>query len=228
MALAARLREIGVVPGRRAGLADRGCRAPRRGAPRRRALLRRDHAAQPLAAVEALAAIRAAYPGRSSSGAGTVLSIQQVDARSRPGADSAVAPGTNPPVVEASLARGLPIFPGASQRLARSRLPRALGMRTAQALPSPSCSAAPRTLSALFAGPIVTWTLRPDRFDHAGDAARLPRAPQALACGGSWMVKPAMIAAGELTRIASNSPAAIIAGLTIQLPPQASTCGTAR
>ena len=30
------------------------------------------------------------------------------------------------------------------------------------------------------------------------------------------------------TRIASNSPAAIIAGLTIQLPPQASTCGTAR
>src|SRR3954467_1643604 len=62
-------------------------------------------------ALDGIRAIRAAHP-ELLLGAGTVLSVEQVELAAAAGADFAVAPGTNLAVVCASLARGLPMLPG--------------------------------------------------------------------------------------------------------------------
>jgi 2-dehydro-3-deoxyphosphogluconate aldolase/(4S)-4-hydroxy-2-oxoglutarate aldolase len=63
------------------------------------------------AALEALAAIKAAVPGMTA-GVGTILTPAQVDQAVAAGAAFGVAPGTNPRVIEHAAARGLPFAPG--------------------------------------------------------------------------------------------------------------------
>ena len=150
-ALAARLREIGVVPVVELPR-HRGRRAPRRCAPRGRALLRRDHAAHP-GAVEGISAIRAAYPD-ILLGAGTVLSVEQVDIAIAAGADFAVAPGTNPQIVRGE-PRARPADPPGRRDAQRDRDCQSARDLTCSSSSRPSCSEAPRTC-ARSAGPTAT------------------------------------------------------------------------
>ncbi|MDD3212707.1 MAG: bifunctional 4-hydroxy-2-oxoglutarate aldolase/2-dehydro-3-deoxy-phosphogluconate aldolase [Eubacteriales bacterium] len=63
------------------------------------------------AALESIRAIKIAYPDMLV-GAGTVLSIQQVDAAMEAGVDFVVSPGLNPSVVKHCQAKNMPVFPG--------------------------------------------------------------------------------------------------------------------
>lgn len=63
------------------------------------------------AAIGALSEIREKVPDMLA-GIGTILTVQQVDAVVDSGAAFGVAPGMNPRVVEAALAKGLPFAPG--------------------------------------------------------------------------------------------------------------------
>ena len=183
-ALVARLREVGVVPVVELPRAEDG--VPLAGALIAGGLSCVEITLRTPGALEGIAAIRAAYP-EILLGAGTVLTISQLETAMAAGADFAVAPGTNPEIVEASLAQGLPILPGVSTP---SDGERASG---------PGCTSpasAPRRAApaARSLRPCAVWALprhrvRADGVDHAGDAARLPRDPQVLACGGSWMVE---------------------------------------
>ncbi|MDX6579135.1 MAG: 2-dehydro-3-deoxyphosphogluconate aldolase / (4S)-4-hydroxy-2-oxoglutarate aldolase, partial [Gaiellales bacterium] len=110
-ALVARLRQVGVVPVVELPRAEDA--VPLAGALIAGGLSCVEITLRTPGAVEGIAAIRAAYP-EILLGAGTVLSIAQLETAIAAGADFAVAPGTNPEIVRASLTRGLPILPGVS------------------------------------------------------------------------------------------------------------------
>jgi 2-dehydro-3-deoxyphosphogluconate aldolase / (4S)-4-hydroxy-2-oxoglutarate aldolase len=193
--LVARLREVGVVPVVELPRAEHG--VPLAGALIAGGLSCVEITLRTAGAVEGIAAIRAAYP-EILLGAGTVLSVAQLDEAIAAGADFAVAPGTNPQVVEASLARGLPILPGVSTP-SEVETAMALGLRTVKLFPAELLGGAPFVRA--LCGPyrdisfVPTGSITPDTLP--GYLA----IPQVLACGGSWMVKPSVIAAADFAAI---------------------------
>ena len=140
-------------------------------------------------AVEGIRAIRAAYP-EILLGAGTVLSEAQLETAIAAGADFAVAPGTNRAVVEASLGLGLPILPGVSTP-SEVEAAMALGLRALKLFPAELLGGA--AFVRALCGPyrdvefVPTGSITPATLTGYLDL------PQVLACGGSWMVKPAVI-----------------------------------
>ena len=198
-ALAARLREIGVVPV--VELPRTEDAVPLAGALLAGGLSCVEITLRTPGAVEGISAIRAAYPD-ILLGAGTVLSVEQVDIAIAAGADFAVAPGTNPQVVEASLARGLPILPGVATP-SEIETARALGISLLKLFPSELLGGAAYVRA--LCGPYRDVTFVPTGSITPTTLPGYLAVPQVLACGGSWMVKPAMIAAGEfdaITRLA--------------------------
>jgi 2-dehydro-3-deoxyphosphogluconate aldolase/(4S)-4-hydroxy-2-oxoglutarate aldolase len=193
--LAARLREIGVVPVVELPRAEDA--VPLAGALLEGGLSCVEITLRTPGAVEGISAIRAAYP-EILLGAGTVLSVEQVDVAVAAGADFAVAPGTNPQVVEASLARGLPILPGVATP-SEIEAARALGISLLKLFPSELLGGAAYVRA--LCGPYRDVTFVPTGSITPATLPGYLAVPQVLACGGSWMVKPAMIAAGEFGAI---------------------------
>jgi 2-dehydro-3-deoxyphosphogluconate aldolase / (4S)-4-hydroxy-2-oxoglutarate aldolase len=202
-ALVARLREVGVVPV--VELHDAADAVPLAGALIEGGLSCVEITLRTEGAVAGIVAIRAAYP-EILLGAGTVLSVEQLEIAIDAGADFAVAPGTNPEVVEASLSRGLPILPGVATAT-EIEAARALGVRTLKLFPAELLGGAP--FIRALCGPyrdvsfVPTGSITP---------AKLPdylAIPQVLACGGSWMVKPELIAAGDFATIRALAAEAI-------------------
>jgi 2-dehydro-3-deoxyphosphogluconate aldolase / (4S)-4-hydroxy-2-oxoglutarate aldolase len=201
-ALVARLRQVGVVPVVELPRAEDA--APLAGALIAGGLSCVEITLRTDAAIAGIAAIRAAHPD-ILLGAGTVLSIPQLEAAIAAGADFAVAPGTNPHVVRASLARGLPILPGVSTP-SEVETAMALGLRTLKLFPAELLGGAAYVRA--LCGPyrdvtfVPTGSITPDTLPgYLGIA-------QVLACGGSWMVKPSVIAAGDFAlveRLASDA-----------------------
>jgi len=151
------------------------------------------------AAREGLAAIRQANP-QILLGAGTVLDEEQVDAAVEAGADFAVAPGTTEDVVRAALDRGLPMLPGICTP-SDVEAARRLGLRLLKFFPAEPLGGV-AYLRALC-GPY-----RDVRFVPTGGItpATLPgylAIPQVVACGGSWMVRPEVIRAGDWNQVRS-------------------------
>jgi 2-dehydro-3-deoxyphosphogluconate aldolase/(4S)-4-hydroxy-2-oxoglutarate aldolase len=148
-------------------------------------------------AAAGISAVRAAFPD-ILLGAGTVLSVEQLEIALAAGADFAVAPGTNPRVVEESLARGLPMLPGVSTP-SEIETARALGLRTLKLFPAELLGGA--AYIRALCGPyrdvafVPTGSITPETLP--GYLAL----PQVVACGGSWMVRPALVAAGDFATI---------------------------
>jgi 2-dehydro-3-deoxyphosphogluconate aldolase/(4S)-4-hydroxy-2-oxoglutarate aldolase len=156
-------------------------------------------------ALEGLAAIRAAYP-ELLLGAGTILDEDQLEAAVAAGADFVVSPGTNPELVESALARGIQILPGVCTP-SEVDLARRLGLRTMKYFPAEPIGGVD-FLRALC-GPY-----RDVSFVPTGQItpARLPNylaLPQVLACGGSWMVTPDLLAAGDFDEVRRLSAEAV-------------------
>jgi 2-dehydro-3-deoxyphosphogluconate aldolase/(4S)-4-hydroxy-2-oxoglutarate aldolase len=194
-ALVARLRQVGVVPVVELPRAEDA--VPLAGALIAGGLSCVEITLRTPGAVEGIAAIRAAYP-EILLGAGTVLSIAQLETAIAAGADFAVAPGTNPEIVRASLERGLPILPGVSTP-SEVETAMALGLRTVKLFPAELLGGAPyvRALCGPYReiGFVPTGSITPETLPGYLEIA------QVHACGGSWMVKPAVIAAGDFAAI---------------------------
>ena len=202
-ALVARLREVGVVPV--VELPDAAHAVPLAGALIEGGLSCVEITLRTAGAIDGIAAIRAAYPG-ILLGAGTVLSVDQLEIAIEAGADFAVAPGTNPAVVEASLSRGLPILPGIATAT-EIEAARALGVRTLKLFPSELLGGAP--FIRALCGPYRDVTFVPTGSITPALLPGYLAIPQVLACGGSWMVKPGMIAAGDFATIRSLAADAV-------------------
>ena len=131
-------------------------------------------------------------------GAGTVLTIEQVDRAVKAGAKFIVSPGTNPKVVDYCVKNNIPITPGTCTP---SNVETALefGLDVVKFFPAEP-SGGLNFIKAI-AAPYVGVKFMPTGGINQNNVRDYLAYDRILACGGSWMVKGDMVAAGEFDKI---------------------------
>jgi len=149
---------------------------------------------------EAAAAIRAItkeFPDMLV-GAGTVLSPQQADEAISAGAKFMVAPGFNPETVKHCQAKGVPMLPGVCTP-SEIEMGLSLGVEILKFFPAEAAGGV-NMLKALSA-PYGKVKFVPTGGLTASNLPNYLAIKSVLACGGSWMVKDELIAAGDFAKI---------------------------
>lgn len=141
-------------------------------------------------------------------GAGTVLTPAQVDQAADAGARFVVSPGFSPAVVRHCQERGLPVFPGAATA---TEIQMALdaGLDTVKFFPAEQLGGV--AMIKALAAPFRSVRFVPTGGVNTGNLADYLGVPAVLAVGGTWMVAPALLAAGrwdEVTRLTAAAVAA--------------------
>jgi 2-dehydro-3-deoxyphosphogluconate aldolase/(4S)-4-hydroxy-2-oxoglutarate aldolase len=131
-------------------------------------------------------------------GGGTVRTPEAAARVLDAGADFVVSPSTNTQVIELCHSRGVAVFPGACTP---TEIDQALaaGADAIKFFPAEAMGGIP-FLKAL-AGPFRGVSFVPTGGISPENLAKYLRLPQVLACGGSWMVAPTLIAAGRFDEI---------------------------
>ncbi|MFA9377064.1 MAG: bifunctional 4-hydroxy-2-oxoglutarate aldolase/2-dehydro-3-deoxy-phosphogluconate aldolase [Lachnotalea sp.] len=131
-------------------------------------------------------------------GAGTVLTIEQVDAAVAAGATFIVSPGLNPKIVKYCVDKGIPITPGTTNP---SDIEQAieLGLEVVKFFPAEAAGGLNMIKS--MAAPYVNMKFMPTGGINAGNLTTYLDFPKIIACGGSWMVSEALVNAGKFEEI---------------------------
>lgn len=139
-------------------------------------------------------------------GAGTVLTIDQVDQAVSAGAEFIVTPGFNPKVVDHCLSKGITIIPGCSNP---SDIEMALerGLYVVKFFPAEQ-SGGVEYVKAVSA-PYPQIRFMPTGGINAGNIGAYTAFEKVLACGGSWMVSPEIIKRGDYDAITALSKEAV-------------------
>ncbi|MDR2375323.1 MAG: bifunctional 4-hydroxy-2-oxoglutarate aldolase/2-dehydro-3-deoxy-phosphogluconate aldolase [Treponema sp.] len=147
-------------------------------------------------------------------GAGTVLTTDQADRAIRAGAQFIVSPGYNPKIVKYCLERGIPIAPGCSTP---SDFEQALeaGLEVVKFFPAEQ-SGGIGYINAV-AAPYTGLKFIPTGGINAGNIGAYIACDRVLACGGTWMVSPDLLKAGDFAGISALSREAVFAmfGFTV-------------
>lgn len=141
-------------------------------------------------------------------GAGTVVTRDQVDRAVAAGARFVVSPGFSPTVVRHCQEAGLPVFPGVATA---TEIQMALdaGLDTVKFFPAEQIGGI-KMIKAL-AAPFGAVRFIPTGGVTAENARDYLSHPAVLAVGGTWMVAPALLAAGrwdEVTRLTAAAASA--------------------
>jgi len=149
------------------------------------------------AAAESIKNIVTAYPDMLV-GAGTVLTLEQLDKAITAGAQFIVSPGFNPEIVKGCVAKGVPVYPGCSSPTDMEAA-MALGLKTVKFFPAENIGGigAIKAMSA----PYGDLTFIPTGGVNAKNINDYLSFPKVVACGGSWMVDPKLIEAGDFAEI---------------------------
>ena len=150
----------------------------------------------PCAAV-CIRAMRAAHP-EMCIGAGTVLTPEQVDDAVDAGAEFIVSPGFSEAVVRHAIERGVPVLPG-TVTPSEVAAARALGLTVTKFFPAAQYGGL-STIKALCA-PFVGHRFMPTGGVSPANVAEYLASPEIIACGGIWMVKPALFAGGDFSPV---------------------------
>lgn len=157
---------------------------------------------------DAAAAAIEAMAGRSELlvGAGTVLSPAQVDQAVQAGAKFVVTPGFGPAVVKRCQELGVPVFPGVATA---TEIQQALdaGLDTVKFFPAEQLGGVPM-LKALSA-PFRSVKFVPTGGVNVSNIASYLSVPSVLAVGGTWMVAPELLAAGDWAEVTARTKAAL-------------------
>ncbi|MBR5967501.1 MAG: bifunctional 4-hydroxy-2-oxoglutarate aldolase/2-dehydro-3-deoxy-phosphogluconate aldolase [Lachnospiraceae bacterium] len=144
------------------------------------------------------------------TGAGTVLTTEQVDRAVAAGAKFIVSPGLNPKVVEYCVNKGIPVTPGCSSP---SDIEVALeyGLEVVKFFPAEAAGgiAMIKAMSAPYGG----VKFMPTGGINSGNINNYLSFNKVLACGGSWMVDKKLVAAGnfdEITRLSREAVETIL------------------
>jgi 2-dehydro-3-deoxyphosphogluconate aldolase/(4S)-4-hydroxy-2-oxoglutarate aldolase len=127
-------------------------------------------------------------------GAGTVLTVDQVDRAAAAGASFAVSPGYNPRTVERCREKGIPIFPGCSTP---SDVEIALEAGLTNLKFFPAEQAGGLDYIKALSGPFPQVRFMPTGGINAANIASYLAFEKILACGGSWMVGADLLNAGN-------------------------------
>lgn len=144
-------------------------------------------------------------------GAGTVITVDQVDQAVDAGAKFIVSPGFSAAVVLRARQHGLPVFPGA---VTPTEIMAALdlGLTTLKFFPA-NIYGGPAALKALGA-PFPQVRFIPTGGVSVDNLAAYLSMPNVAAVGGSWMVPPDVIDAGDMAtiqRLCAEASAAVTA-----------------
>jgi 2-dehydro-3-deoxyphosphogluconate aldolase / (4S)-4-hydroxy-2-oxoglutarate aldolase len=149
------------------------------------------------AAMEALRRMVRAYP-ELLVGAGTVLSADQVDESLDAGAKFIVSPGIDPVVVDQSLKREVPVFPGVCTPT-EVAVGLARGLRTVKFFPAEPAGGLP-FLKAISA-PYPMMEFIPTGGINVQNLSSYLGFKKVVACGGSWMVAQDWIREKDFGRV---------------------------
>jgi 2-dehydro-3-deoxyphosphogluconate aldolase/(4S)-4-hydroxy-2-oxoglutarate aldolase len=127
-------------------------------------------------------------------GAGTVRSLEQVDVAAASGAAFVVSPGLDRAVLERCGMLGLPAIPGIATA---SELTDALSLGISVVKLFPAEVVGGVGLIRALAAPFPEARFVPTGGLNAANAPAYLALPQVAAIGGSWMVAPALLAAGR-------------------------------
>lgn len=132
-------------------------------------------------------------------GAGTVVTVDQVDRAVEAGASFIVSPGTSLPVVRRCRELGVPVIPGAVTATEVMALIEE-GIRTVKFFPA-GTSGGTKAIAALCA-PFGGVSFIPTGGVDPGNLHEYLDLPGVVAAGGSWMVPADRVAAGDFAAIA--------------------------
>lgn len=161
-----------------------------------------------LRTVEGLEAIRrlaAAFPG-SMVGAGTVRSKEDAARVIDAGASFVVSPGTDTDVVSFCAQQDILVMPGVCTPTEVQAALRA-GAQVLKFFPAEPSGGVP-FLRALCA-PFRDVHFVPTGGINPGNLADYLKVPQVDACGGSWMVPPSLLAAGNFAQVGALAAEAV-------------------
>lgn len=144
----------------------------------------------------ALAAIRAIAKAMPDAvvGAGTIVSVEQIEEALAAGARFLVSPGAPPALARAAAGSPVPFLPGCATASEAMAL-RELGFRALKLFPAEAVGGA--KLIASLAAPLPDLSFCPTGgidLAKAPDYLKLPNVP---CVGGSWMLQKAALAAGD-------------------------------
>lgn len=139
-------------------------------------------------------------------GAGTILTVEQVDQAVAAGANYIVSPGTSRAVVERCQEHGVTVLPGAVTAT-EVQAALELGLSTVKFFPAGTSGGAP-AIKALSA-PFCDVSFVPTGGVNAKNLHDYLSIPAVAAVGGSWMVDRAMVNAGRFDEIAKLSAEAV-------------------
>ena len=134
-------------------------------------------------------------------GAGTVLTIEQLDRAKEAGAKFCVAPGLNPAIVKHAQKIGMPFIPGvATATEIESAL--SLGITTVKFFPAEQAGGL-NYIKAVSA-PYPMMRFMPTGGINAENISNYLAFPKVIACGGSWIVASKLLKEenwAEVTRL---------------------------
>ena len=149
------------------------------------------------AAEEVIRKMSTAYPDLFV-GAGTVLTIEQVNRAVDAGAKFIVSPGLNPEIVKYCVQRGIPVCPGTCTP-SEVEQALALGLDTVKFFPAEPAGGL--GFIKAMAAPYTGVKFMPTGGISAKNVREYLAYDRILACGGSWMVKNDLVKAGDFEKI---------------------------
>ena len=149
------------------------------------------------AAEESIRLMSEAYP-EMLVGAGTVLTIDQVDRAVKAGAKFIVSPGFDPEIVDYCLENNIPVFPGC---VTPSEVAQAVkrGLKVVKFFPAEQAGGI--AMIKAMAAPYTGIRFMPTGGINAKNLEEYLSCDKILCCGGSWMVKGDLVKAGEFDKI---------------------------
>ena len=149
------------------------------------------------AAEESIRIMAEKYP-EMLVGAGTVLTIEQVDRAVGAGAKFIVSPGFDPEIVDYCISKDIPIFPGC---VTPSEVAQAVkrGLKVVKFFPAEQFGGV-ATIKAL-AAPYTMMKFMPTGGVNLKNLKDYLSFNKIIACGGSWMVKKDLVQAEKFDEI---------------------------
>ena len=157
------------------------------------------------AAEESIRLMTQAHP-EMFVGAGTVLTVEQVDRAVKAGAKFIVSPGFDPEIVDYCLEKDIPVYPGC---ITPSEVAQAVkrGLEVIKFFPAEQFGGV-ATIKAL-AAPYTNVKFMPTGGVNANNLESYLGFNKIVACGGSWMVKGDLVEAKKFDEIKALTKEAV-------------------
>ncbi|MBO0868034.1 MAG: bifunctional 4-hydroxy-2-oxoglutarate aldolase/2-dehydro-3-deoxy-phosphogluconate aldolase [Micromonosporaceae bacterium] len=139
-------------------------------------------------------------------GAGTVLTVEQVDRAVDAGARFVVSPGYGPAVVRRCQERGVPVYPGVATAT-EVQMALDAGLDTVKFFPAEQLGGA--GMVKALAAPFRSVRFIPTGGVTATNLAGYLAVPAVLAVGASWMVAAELLAAGDWAEVTRRCQAVV-------------------